>query len=111
MQKTRRRHALPLHDTDAAVIVRQQDHLRHERPDWFTTDGNARDPQLLLFPTPRRSRRNEAGTEPYDESTLGCWLEQWLRAIPQLTDDDGTPFAHRRVFAYAFPAHLRATTR
>jgi hypothetical protein len=32
MQKSRRRHVLPLHESDAAVIERQQRHLRAAHP-------------------------------------------------------------------------------
>src|SRR5215207_10692629 len=52
MQKTRRRHVLPLHDTDAAVIQRQQQHLRAAHPQWFTPDGLPLDPEMLLFRPP-----------------------------------------------------------
>jgi len=111
MQKTRRRHVLPLHDSDAAVIERQQQHLRATHPEWFTPDGAPQDPEMLLFPTTRRSRANHHGTRPYDTSTLALWLDNWIQAIPELLDEDGTPFDRRRAFPYAFRhtyAQLRA---
>ena len=111
MQKTRRRHVLPLHESDAAVIERQQQHLRAAFPEWFSLDGAPLNPEMLLFPTTRRSRSNQHGTRPYDETTLAFWLSSWMQAIPELLDEDGTPFDRRRVFAYAFRhtyAQLRA---
>ena len=111
MQKSRRRHVLPLHESDAAVIRRQQRHLRDTHPEWFGPDGTPRDPEMLLFPTTRRSRANQHGTRPHEASIFGYWLSTWMRAIPELLDEDGAPFDRRRVFAYAFRhtyAQLRA---
>jgi integrase len=111
MQKSRRRHLLPLHEGDAAVIQRQQQHLRAAHPEWFGPDGNPLDPEMLLFPTTRRSRANQHGTRPHETTTLGYWLGSWMQAIPELLEEDGTPFDRRRVFAYAFRhtyAQLRA---
>jgi integrase len=111
MQKSRRQHVLPLHESDAAVIERQQRHLRDTHPEWFRSDDVPVDPEMLLFPTPRRSRANQHGCLPHEASIFGYWLSSWMTAIPELLDEDGTPFDRRRVFAYAFRhtyAQLRA---
>jgi integrase len=111
MQKSRRCHVLPLHESDAAVIQRQQRHLRAAHPEWFGPDGAPLHTQMLLFPTTRRSRANQHGTRPHDTTSLAYWLGTWMQAIPELLDEDGTPFDRRRVFAYAFRhtyAQLRA---
>jgi integrase len=111
MQKTRRQHMLPLHESDAAVIERQQRHLGDNHPEWFRADGAPLDPEMLLFPTTRRSRANQHGTRPHEASIFGYWLSTWMTALPELFDEDGTPFDRRRVFAYAFRhtyAQLRA---
>lgn len=111
MQKSRRRHVLPLHESDAAVIERQQHHLRSTQPEGFRVDGTPLDPEMLLFPTTRRSRANQHGIWPHESSIFGYWLSTWMTAIPELLDEDGAPFDRRRVFAYAFRhtyAQLRA---
>ncbi|MBE1584027.1 tyrosine-type recombinase/integrase [Nonomuraea angiospora] len=111
MQKTRRRHVLPLHDTDAAVIQRQQDYLRCTYPEWFDDEGRPQHPEMMLFPTPRRTRANQFGTRPHESSAVGYWLAAWMQALPEMLDEDGAPFDRRRVFAYAFRhtyAQLRA---
>lgn len=97
MQKVRRRHKLPLHPSDAEVITRQQDHLRHESPHWFHEDGRPRSTRMVLFSTPRRSRANALGERPYDSSTIGYWLETWLDQFA-VTDEHGKPFDPARVF-------------
>lgn len=73
MQKVRRRHRLPLHPTDVDVVVRQQNHLRQEFPQWFDADGQPLSELMLLFPTPRLTRTNKRGEQPYDGSSItGC---------------------------------------
>ncbi|WP_186001534.1 hypothetical protein [Streptomyces sp. IB201691-2A2] len=110
MQKVRRRHKLPLHPTDVEVVVRQQDHLRHEFHQWFDADGQPLSERMLLFPTPRLTRANKRGERPYDCSSIGYWLQAWLDQV-QLVDEHGNDFDKARVFPYAFRhtyAQLRA---
>jgi integrase len=111
MQKLRRWHQLPLHPTDADVVTRQQDHLRAEHPDWFDSAGRPRSPDMLLFPTSRRSRANALATIPYDTSTLPTWIDAWLARLGPLRDEHGSEFDKLRAFPYAFRhtyARLRA---
>ncbi|WNI20139.1 tyrosine-type recombinase/integrase [Actinacidiphila sp. ITFR-21] len=111
MQKVRRRHKLPLHPTDVAVVTRQQEHLRREFPQWFDADGRPLSPRTLLFPTPRLSRANGLGERPYDSSSSRYWLEVWMKGITVLVDEHGHSFDRSRVFPYAFRhtyAQLRA---
>ncbi|MEJ8639799.1 site-specific integrase [Streptomyces sp. MS2.AVA.5] len=111
MQKVRRRHKLPLHPTDVAVITRQQEHLRQRFPQWFDADGRPLSPRMILFPTTRLSRANRLGERPYDTGTVGNWLGVWMIALDVLVDDQGNGFDRSRVFPYAFRhtyAQLRA---
>lgn len=111
MQKVRRRHKLPLHPTDVAVITRQQDHLREKFPQWFDSASRPVSPRMVLFPTPRLSRANLLGERPYDNSTVGYWLSLWMIGIEVLVDEQGNDFDRSRVFPYAFRhtyAQLRA---
>jgi hypothetical protein len=84
------------------VIGRQQRHLREAHRGWFRDDGTPLDPEMVLFPTPRRSRANEHGCMPHEASIFEHWLSTWMAAVPELLDEDGTPFDRRRVFACAF---------
>jgi integrase len=111
MHKVHRRHVLPIHDSDVTVIERQHAWLRQERPEFFDQARRSRSPELLLFPTTRRERRNTDGTHPYEASTLPYWLNTWTEKLPPLFDDHGQVFDTRRIFAYAFRhtyAQLRA---
>jgi integrase len=110
MQKVRRRHKLPLHPTDVEVVLRQQNHLRQDFPQWFDADGQPLSERMLLFPTPRLTRANKRGERPYDSSSIGYWLQAWLDQF-QLVDEHGNDFHKARVFPYAFRhtyAQLRA---
>ncbi|MED7827612.1 site-specific integrase [Streptomyces chiangmaiensis] len=110
MQKVRRRHKLPLHPSDAEVITRQQDYLRREFPQRFQGDGRPRSSRMLLFPTTRLSRANKVGERPYDNSSIGYWLDNWLDQFV-LVDERDQLFDPARVFPYAFRhtyAQLRA---
>lgn len=111
MEKVGRRHLLPLHETDAEVITRQQAYLRGNFPHWFGADGQPLSEKLLLFPTPRESRANALGTVPVNYTAPHHWIRRWVAQLPELEDEDGLPFPASRIFLYAFRhtyAQLRA---
>jgi integrase len=100
MQKVTRRHVLPIHDADAAVIERQRAWLRENVPAWFDDAGNPRNPEMLLFPTLRKMLKNQDGTVPFHG--FSAQMTRWLAKLPDIEDEDGTPFDRARVFPYAF---------
>jgi integrase len=111
MQKTRKRHVLPLHESDAAVVERQKEWLRSTCPGFFDATGRPLSPELLLFPTSRKARKNTDGTHPYEASILPYWLKTWVGRLPPIYDDNGEIFDTRNCFSYAFRhtyAQLRA---
>jgi integrase len=102
MEKTKRHHMLPLHDSDAAVIERQQEFLRDSQPQWFGEDGRPSSPSMLLFPTTRQHRQNPGGTVAFESGTQSYWLQVWMRALGDIEEENGALFDKKRIFPYAF---------
>jgi integrase len=83
--------SLPINQDAADLIDAQQQRLRDRFPDIPLS-------KLPLFP---RRRCNPTGRLAMISPTLSNRVSKWVKAIPPLVDEDGSPFGSEHVYLYA----------
>jgi integrase len=83
---------LPVHAREALIIKRAGERARARFP------GVGAE-KLPLFP---RQTQNRSGTVPMNSSQAARGVREWMLAMPELLDSDGTSYDRRRVVLYAF---------
>jgi integrase len=84
-------HTIPIHEATAEIVREQQRRVRDRFPDTPTD-------RLVLFP---RRTANPRGVFAVPNTTMGSSVSKWLKRLPDLVLEDGTPFPKTDVYLYA----------